>query len=73
AAARRGAEQRAPAVLRRRAATLVALLAAQGTVGYVQYFTQLPVVLVGLHVTGATLAVVVVARLLLTAHQPPPA
>lgn len=32
---------------------LLLLLLAQGSVGYVQYFNELPVLLVGIHVTGA--------------------
>jgi cytochrome c oxidase assembly protein subunit 15 len=45
----------APAAAVRAAATLVFVELAQGLVGFVQYFTDLPVVLVGLHMLGACL------------------
>lgn len=51
-------------VLARTSATLLAVLLAQGVIGFVQYFTHLPAVLVGAHMAGAcavwvaTLAVV---------------
>nr|WP_245602087.1 COX15/CtaA family protein [Hamadaea tsunoensis] len=40
----------------RAAAILVVVLAAQGLIGFVQYFTHLPVILVGAHMLGAALA-----------------
>jgi len=43
----------APTVVRRRAQVLLAVLVAQAAVGYVQYFTGVPVLLVGVHVFGA--------------------
>jgi cytochrome c oxidase assembly protein subunit 15 len=43
----------APTPVRRRAQVLLAVLVAQGGVGYAQYFTGVPVVLVGIHVFGA--------------------
>ena len=43
----------APAAPRRAAAVLVAVELAQGTIGFVQYFTHLPIVLVGAHLLGA--------------------
>ena len=43
----------APRRVRRAAATLVAVELAQGVIGFVQYFTHLPVLLVGLHMAGA--------------------
>lgn len=43
----------APAAVRRRLAVLLALVAAQGLVGLVQYHTGVPAVLVALHVAGA--------------------
>ncbi len=43
------------AELRRRLRGIAALLAVQGAVGYTQYFTGVPVVLVGIHVALATL------------------
>ena len=51
--------------LARRALGLLAVILAQGTVGYVQYLTDLPVVLVGIHVLGATLVWVAALRLAL--------
>ena len=41
--------------LRRRLLAIAGLLAVQGAVGYTQYFTGVPVVLVGIHVALATL------------------
>src|SRR5207302_11269036 len=38
----------------RRAEILVAVIVAQAAVGYIQYFTHLPVLLVGIHIAGAT-------------------
>jgi cytochrome c oxidase assembly protein subunit 15 len=45
----------APSVVRRAARTLLAVELAQGVVGFVQYFTDLPVVLVAIHLLGAAL------------------
>jgi cytochrome c oxidase assembly protein subunit 15 len=50
----------ADAVLRRRVALLLAVTLGQGVIGYVQYFTDLPAVLVMLHMLGASLLVVAV-------------
>jgi cytochrome c oxidase assembly protein subunit 15 len=44
---------RAPRVVQRRAEVLLGVLVAQGAVGYVQYFTGVPVLLVGIHIAGA--------------------
>jgi cytochrome c oxidase assembly protein subunit 15 len=44
----------APAALLRRGEALLAVLVAQAAVGYVQYFTGVPVLLVGVHILGAT-------------------
>jgi heme a synthase len=52
----------APAPVRRAAAALVAVELAQGTVGFVQYATGLPIGLVGLHLLGAALIVVTAVR-----------
>jgi len=55
------------------AQVLLGVELAQGLVGFVQYATNLPVVLVGLHLLGATLVVVAATRLLLltaTAARP---
>lgn len=43
----------APEAVRRRGAVLLAVLVAQAGVGYVQYFTGVPVLLVGIHIAGA--------------------
>jgi cytochrome c oxidase assembly protein subunit 15 len=45
----------APATARRAALTLLVVELAQGVVGFVQYFTDLPVVLVAIHLLGAAL------------------
>ncbi len=44
----------APRPLRHRGEILLGVLVAQAAVGYVQYFTGVPVVLVGVHIAGAT-------------------
>ena len=59
----------APAVLRRRAAVLLGVELGQGAVGYVQYVTDLPVVLVGVHVLGASLVWIAALRVLLGSSQ----
>jgi cytochrome c oxidase assembly protein subunit 15 len=43
----------APGPARRAAAVLVGVELAQGVIGFVQYFTHLPALLVGLHMAGA--------------------
>jgi len=61
----------APARLQRAGWLLVAVELAQGLIGFVQYFTHVPAVLVGLHMLGACLvwlaALTVLAR---TLHRP---
>jgi len=44
----------APWGVRRRALVVLGVMAGQMTVGYVQYFNDVPVVLVGIHIAGAT-------------------
>jgi cytochrome c oxidase assembly protein subunit 15 len=44
---------------------LLGMLAVQGAVGYTQYFTGLPPILVGLHVLGSVLVWIIAVRLLL--------
>ncbi|MCA1656765.1 MAG: COX15/CtaA family protein [Actinobacteria bacterium] len=44
----------APGSLMRRGEILLGVLVAQAAVGYVQYFTGVPVLLVGVHIAGAT-------------------
>ena len=53
-------------LLRRRIRVVIAVMAAQAAIGYVQYFNELPVVLVALHVVGATLLTIAMTRLVLT-------
>jgi heme a synthase len=55
----------APEVLRRRARLLAGVTLAQGAVGYVQYFTDLPEALVAVHMLGACLLVVALTAVLL--------
>lgn len=54
-------------VLTRRAQELLAVAAAQAAVGYAQYLTDVPVVLVGIHILGATLVWAAVIRLVVAA------
>ena len=63
-----------PAPDRARTASLVLLgvLLAQGLVGFVQYVTGLPVVLVGLHLLGAALTAAAMTWLLVTTRSPRP-
>jgi heme a synthase len=49
------------ATLRRRASWLLGITLAQGVVGYVQYFTDLPILLVVLHMLGAALLTLAVS------------
>jgi heme a synthase len=53
----------APARLRRAARNLLVVQLAQGLVGFVQYFTDLPIVLVLVHMLGAVLITAFTARL----------
>ncbi len=59
----------APEALRRRATELLVVVVAQGTVGYLQYVTDLPVVLVMVHLLGAGLVWVAALRLVLGMTQ----
>jgi cytochrome c oxidase assembly protein subunit 15 len=67
-----------PAPVLRRAEVLLVAIVAQAGVGYAQYFTRLPPVLVGIHIAGATAVWVAVLRLDLAAvgislaWSPPP-
>lgn len=45
---------RAPHNLQQRVTLLLVVLVAQATVGYVQYFNDIPAILVGVHIAGAT-------------------
>ncbi|MGH9268587.1 MAG: heme A synthase, partial [Acidimicrobiales bacterium] len=53
----------APAGVRRRAAELLGVIAPQALVGYAQYFTGVPVLLVGIHILGASLVWIATVRL----------
>lgn len=56
--------------LRRLAWILLGVELAQGTIGFVQYFTDLPIALVATHLVGAGLLVVAGTRLLLAVVSP---
>jgi cytochrome c oxidase assembly protein subunit 15 len=59
----------APARVVTTARDLFLLLMAQGVIGYVQYFTHLPVLLVGLHMFGAAIVWVGTWRVLLAMRE----
>lgn len=59
----------APAGPRRRTRALFFVLMAQGAIGYVQYFTDLPEVLVGFHLLGSALVWVGVLRVVLSTRE----
>jgi heme a synthase len=63
----------APAPVRRATRDLLAVAAAQGLIGYVQYFTKLPIVLVGVHVLGACLVWIAALRVYLYMAERRPA
>jgi heme a synthase len=64
---------KAPPAATRAAAVLLAVELAQGAIGFVQYFTGLPVVLVGFHLLGASLVWIAALRLLLATATREPA
>jgi cytochrome c oxidase assembly protein subunit 15 len=55
--------------VRRAVAALLALQLAQGAVGFVQYFTDLPVLLVGFHLLGAALISAAMTHALLEVRE----
>ncbi|MFJ6729045.1 MULTISPECIES: heme A synthase [unclassified Streptomyces] len=55
-----------------RTRALFVILLAQGVIGYVQYFTDLPEVLVGLHMLGSALVWIGVIRVHLSLRERPP-
>jgi cytochrome c oxidase assembly protein subunit 15 len=59
-----------PGRVRRAARDLLIVELAQGVIGYVQYFTHLPVVLVLLHMLGAVLITAFTARLVWSVRGP---
>ncbi len=60
--------QRAPLAVRHRAEVLLGVLLAQGAIGYAQYFSDVPPLLVGIHVAGAATVWIAVLVLLLEAR-----
>jgi cytochrome c oxidase assembly protein subunit 15 len=69
ALALRGAHGSAEAI--RAARVLLLVQVAQGAIGFVQYFTDLPVVLVGFHMLGAALITAAMTWLLLAVREQP--
>jgi cytochrome c oxidase assembly protein subunit 15 len=61
-AARLGTDPAEAAVARNDLSLLLTVLVAQAAVGYTQYFTDVPPVLVGIHLAGATVLWIVVVR-----------
>ncbi len=51
---------------------LLGVLLAQGTIGYIQYFTGVPVLLVGFHILGAVLVWIAVVWFYLGLVERPP-
>ena len=49
---------------------LLGVIVAQGTVGFVQYFTDLPILLVGFHMLGAALVSAAVTWVLISVREP---
>jgi cytochrome c oxidase assembly protein subunit 15 len=60
------------ATARRAVTVLLGVEVAQGSIGFVQYFTDLPVVLVGFHVLGAAVVSACVTWVLLRVRRPVP-
>ena len=58
--------------VRRATTILLAVLVAQGVVGYTQYFTGVPAVLVGVHIVGAIAVWWSATHVLLSVHAPVP-
>jgi cytochrome c oxidase assembly protein subunit 15 len=58
-----------PGRVARAAAVLLGVELAQGLVGFTQYFTGLPVVLVGLHLLGSTILIMAAVWLLLATRE----
>ncbi|WP_374213949.1 heme A synthase [Streptomyces sp. A3M-1-3] len=61
----------APADTRARARDLLLVLLAQGAIGYVQFFTELPEVLVAAHMLGSCLVWIAVLRVALSLRERP--
>jgi cytochrome c oxidase assembly protein subunit 15 len=63
---------RAPRGMQQRVTVLLVLLVVQGAIGYIQYFNDLPALLVGIHVAGATAVWSATLMLLLGMHEHEP-
>lgn len=61
----------APGDVRARARDLLVVLLLQGAIGYLQYFTGVPEVLVGVHMLGSSLLWIAVLRLVLSTRERP--
>ncbi|MGW0559175.1 COX15/CtaA family protein [Streptomyces sp. NPDC003016] len=61
----------APDDTRARARDLLVVLVAQGAVGYVQFFAEVPEILVGIHMLGSSLMWIAVLRLALSLRERP--
>ncbi|MEW1548630.1 COX15/CtaA family protein [Streptomyces tsukubensis] len=61
----------APGDIRARARDLLVVLLLQGGIGYLQYFTGVPEILVGVHMLGSSLMWIAVVRLLLSMRERP--
>ena len=57
-------------LVRRRIIIVLVAMVAQAAIGYTQYFTELPVLLVGFHIAGATILWISVVRLTLATGAP---
>ncbi len=64
---------RAPRGIQQRVTLLLVLLVAQGAIGYIQYFNDIPAFLVGVHVAGATAVWSATLMLLLGMYEHAPA
>jgi cytochrome c oxidase assembly protein subunit 15 len=62
----------APAAAKRAAWWVLGVLLAQAAVGYTQYFTGVPALLVGVHIAGAVAVWIAVIRLVLVLPRPVP-
>ncbi|GAA2141202.1 COX15/CtaA family protein [Kitasatospora kazusensis] len=62
---------KAPPAARARARELFVVLLAQGLLGFVQYFTHVPEILVGIHMLGATLVWIAALRIPLALRERP--
>jgi cytochrome c oxidase assembly protein subunit 15 len=63
-------QDRAPAEVLQRGGVLLVVLCAQGAIGYLQYFTKIPPLLVAIHIAGATALWVSVLRFRLSLVSP---